>query len=148
MVVQTSYPETFDEGFAGLKAEPFSENQVDTGIASEEIALGACVVFGTGDDVYDLAAVDETPVGVAIYDLSHEKDSDGSYKFAAQDSFPVLSKGRVWMVANAALAAGAAVSWDPATGKVGANGAATTEDFGTIRKASSADGDLVIVELS
>lgn len=148
MVVQTSYPDSFVEGFAGLKAEPFSLNQVDTGIASEQIALGACVVHGSGDDVYDVAAIDETPVGVAIYDLSHEKDADGSYKFAAEDSFPVLSSGRVWMVANAALSVGAAVSWDPATSKVGANGAGTTENFGIIRKASAADGDLVIVELN
>lgn len=149
MVVQLAVTETFDEGFAGLKAEPFSLSQVDTGLATGAVPLGAAVVAGSGRDEFSAAVADGVVSGVAVYDLSHEKDEDGTFSYAEDDSFPVLTQGRVWAVANAAIARGAVLAFDPATGKVGAvSGGVTTLVFATAHFAASGDGVLLVVELT
>lgn len=149
MTVQTSYAEDFALGFKGLKAEPFSLSQVDSGLV-EGAALGLAVAvkYGTAGDQYLAAAADDAVNGVSLFHGSHEKEADGSYSYAVGESFPVMKNGRVWMEAGAALAKGATVGYNPATGKVTAvAGGTTTLAIGKIMKASAADGDLVIVEL-
>jgi hypothetical protein len=149
MVVQVAVTETFDEGFAGLKAEPFSLNQVDTGLATGAVPLGAAVVAGAGRDEFSAAVIDGAVSGVALYDLSHEKNEDGTFSYAEDDSFPVLTQGRVWAVANGVIAKGAVLAYDPATSKVGpVSGGVTTLAFATAHFAASGDGVLLVVQLT
>jgi hypothetical protein len=149
MTVQTTYDQTPAIGFNGMLAEQFSLRQVDSGLA-EGGALGLAVAVkrGTTDNQYVAAAADEAVEGVVIYS-HHEENPGGDFEYPEKSAVPVLSKGRYYGVANAAIAVGAALAYDPATGKVGAVvGTTTTLAFATAKTSAGADGDLLIVEVN
>ena len=146
MSVQTAYPDTPVVGFNGMLAQQFSLRQVDSGLVeTAAIALGRAVSPGTLDGQYIATVPDAAVSGVAIYQGASEF---AVLEYAVGEAFPVLSKGRYWAIANAALAVNAVVAYDPATGKVGAVvGATTTLAFGKAITSSAADADLIIIEV-
>jgi len=80
--------------------------------------------------------------------LYNQVKKDELFGVLPGEAVPVLSKGRYYAVANAALAVGDEIAYDPATGKVGAVvGATTTLSFGVAKTSAGADGDLLIVEV-
>ena len=87
---------------------------------------------GTTDGQYLGAAADAAVYGIAVFaHTPQECPPSGDFVYVQDTQFPVLSKGRYWAIANAALAKSAVVAYDPATKKVGAVvGATTTLAFG------------------
>ena len=151
MSAQTSYSETPAHGFVGMIAEPYGLKQVDSGLVETAagIGLGKALKAGTAAGQFDLCAADDAVLGLSVFDGSKETPADGTFLYAQKDQLPVLTKGRCWATANAAVAIDAAVAFDPATGKVGAvSGGVTTLAFGKAVTASAADGDLIVVEVS
>ena len=147
---QTTYTDTPAIGFSGLLAEPFSLNQIDSGLVEEAagIVLGSCVKPGTDKDQYVPVVADDAVYGMAVFAHTPQENQSGTFTYEDKTQFPVLSKGRAWATANGVLAKSAVVAYDPADGKVGAVvGATTTLAFGVAFTASAADGDLIIVEV-
>lgn len=149
MSVQTTYDQTPAIGFNGMLAEQFSQRQIDTGIVeSGPFALGLAVKRGTTDQQYEACVADDDVEGIALFSHGAEKQTDGTFEYEDEHSFPVLTEGRYYAIANAALAVGAAVAYDPATGKVGAvSGGVTTTAFGVAKTTAAADGDLLIIQI-
>ena len=137
-------------GFEGMLAEQFSLRQIDSGLnaTGDNLGLGRVVKpSGVKDGEYILCVPDDAVTGVVIYSAARENQS-GDFVYADKSAFPVLSKGRYYAVANAALAVGAVIAYDPTTGKVGAVvGATTTLAFGKAITSAAADDDLLIVEV-
>lgn len=147
---QTSYEETPAIGFAGMLAEPFSLQQIDSGLVEDAagLKLGVAVKPGTAKDQYVPCVADDVVTGVVVFAHTPQENQSGDFTYEDKTQFPVLSKGRYWATANAALAKGAAIAFDPATSKVGAVVATTTTlAFGKAITASAADGDLIMVEV-
>jgi len=147
---QTTYEAAPPKGFVGLLAEPFSLNQVDSGLVAGggDLGLGRAVKPGTNDGEYIICAADDAVAGVSIF-AHHNENQSGDMVYKDKQAFPVLSKGRYWATANAAIAIGTEMGWDPATTKVGAVvGTTTTLAFGVAKTSSAADGDLIIVEVN
>ena len=149
MTVQTTYDQTPDIGFNGMLAENFSLRQIDSGLVEGgDIALGVAVKRGTNDNQYEACVADDAVEGIAVFSHHQERVAGAAFVYEEEGQLPVLYKGRYYAIANAALAVGASVAYDPATGKVGAVvGATTTLAFGTAKTSSAADGDLLIIEL-
>ena len=146
--MQLTYSETPEIGFPGLVAQPFSLRQIDSALAEGAIGLGTGVSVGTADGQYIPSVADGTVAGIAVYDGAKENIADAAFVYADKEQFPLLNKGRYYATANAALAIGAVLGYDPATGKVGAVvGATTTLAFGKAVTSAAADGDLLVVEL-
>jgi hypothetical protein len=148
MSVQTTYSADMVKGFKGMLAEQFSMRQVDSGLVeTAAVGLGVALAAGSADGQYVAAAADAAVLGISLYEPTRELASGGSYEYAVKEEMPVLKKGRIWMIANGALAVGAEVAYDPATGKVGAVSAGvTTLAMGVAVSSSSADGDLIVIE--
>ena len=148
MSVQTTYSADMVKGFKGMLAEPFSMRQVDSGLVeTAAVGLGVALTTGTADGQYVAAAADDAVLGISLYEPTRELASGGTYEYAVKEQMPVLKKGRVWMTAGAALAVGAEVAYNPATGKVQAvAGGTTTLAMGLAVTSSSADGDLIVIE--
>lgn len=148
MTVQTSYDQNPAVGFNGLLAESFSLTQIDSRLAEGDIVLGQAIKRGSSDAQAVPCVADDAVDGIAVFSYGKEKEPDGSFKYADKQQLPMLYKGRYWAEANSAIAYGASVAYDPATGKVGAVvGATTTLAFGVAKSTSGGDGDLIIVEL-
>lgn len=147
MSVQTSYSEDMVKGFNGMLAEQFSMRQVDSGLVeTAAIGLGVALAAGSADSQYVAAAADDAVLGISLYEPTREHGA-GSYEYAVKEEMPVLKKGRVWMTAGAALAVGAQVGYNPATGKVQAvAGGVTTLAMGVSVTSAAADGDLIVIE--
>lgn len=148
MTVQTSYEDNPAIAFNGMLAEQFSLRQIESGLVEgSTFLLGQAVKPGTADGQYVAALADDAVAGIVIYSGSSENQSD-DFKYEEKDQIPVLSKGRYYATANAALAIGDVIAFDPVTGKVGlVVGATTTLAFGKAITSSSADGDLLIIEV-
>jgi hypothetical protein len=147
---QTTYEDTPAIGFPGLLAEPFSLNQVDSGLveAPAGIVAGTAVAPGTAEGQYIPAVADGAVYGVTAFAHTPQENQDGNFTYEDKTQFPVLSKGRIWMTANAAIAKGTVLGYDPATGKVGpVVGTVTTLAFATAQTAAAADGDLIMIEV-
>lgn len=147
---QTTYEAAPPKGFLGLLAEPFSLNQVDSGLNAigGDLGLGRAMKPGTNDGEYVLCVADDAVTGITIF-AHHNENQSGAVSYADKQAFPLLSKGRYWAVANAAVAVGDELGWVPADAKVGAVvGATTTLAFGVAKTSSAADGDLIIVEVN
>ena len=148
MVAQTTYEDTPVIGFNGMLAEQFSLRQVDSGLAQGALLLGVAVKPGTADGQYIPCIADDGVTGVVLYEGGTVENQSGDFTYADKAPFPVLSKGRYYAVANAAVAVGAVIAYDPATRKVGAVvGATTTLAFGKAITSAAADADLIIVEV-
>lgn len=148
MSVQTTYSGDMVKGFKGMLAEQFSMRQVDSGLVeTAALGLGVALKEGSADGQYVAAAADDAVLGISLYEPTRELASGGSYEYAVKEQMPVLKKGRVWMVAGAALAVGRAVGFNPSTGKVQAvSGGTTTLAMGVAVTSSGADGDLIVIE--
>lgn len=150
MTVQTTYDQTPAIGFNGMLAEQFSLSQVDSGLVeSGPFTLGLAVKRGSTDNQYVACVADDAVEGAVIFSYHQENQPDGTFVYKDEAAVPVLTKGRYYAVANAAIAVGAAIAYDPATEKVGAVvGATTTLAFATAKTSAGADGDLLIVEVN
>jgi hypothetical protein len=149
MVAQTTYNDTPAVGFNGMLAEQFSLRQVDSGLADSVVALGSPVIASVAGTkvTYGPAEADDDPVAVAIY-ASAKETIDSTFQYEEKEMMPLLRLGRYYAVANAALALGSEVGYDPATGKVGAVSAGvTTTALGKTTTVAAADGDLVIIQI-
>ena len=151
MSAQTTYNQTPAIGFQGMIAENFyGAKQIDSGLVeTAALGLGVALGFGTADNQYVAAAADEAVKGVSIYVSGSEQAADGTVEFAVNSQLPVMKKGRFYAVANAAVAKGASVAFDPATKKWGAVvGGTTTLAGGVAQTSAAADGDLIVVEVN
>lgn len=76
------------------------------------VLIGACDGnTGTGEIGLSTnqVALSTIDYGVAVYDMGQEGDPDSVTTYADEDSLPVLEKGQVWVVVEAAVVPGDAV---------------------------------------
>jgi hypothetical protein len=153
MSTQTTYPDTPAVAYAGLIAEAFSEKQIDTFFAVSPVAdlvAGQATERGAVDgQIKQLASlVNWDGVAVASY-ADQEVPTGGSITYAAKSAVPVMYRGRIWVLASAAVSYGAEVIPGVAadSGKFAA-GAGTGNTKAYARSAAAADGDLLLIELT
>lgn len=150
MSAQTTYNQSPAIGFQGMMSEGFyGVKQIDSGLVeAAAIGLGVALINGTADNQYKEAVADAAAVGVSIYVSGSEQAADGTIEYGVKEQLPVMRKGRFYAVANAAIAKGADVAFDPATKKWGAVvGGTTTLAVGKAIKTAGADGDIFAVEI-
>jgi len=112
MSVQLTYGITPAVAIPGMLAEPFSQRQVDSFIAEDTILAGQAVERGTdpASQVLQLTAA-VAVYGVAISALQdNEVPEGGSITYAAKDSTPIITRGRIWVLSGGAVTVGAEVT--------------------------------------
>jgi len=149
MTAQLTYAQSPAIGFQGMIAENFVVKQIDSGLVeTAALGLGWALSDGTADNQFVKAAADAAPVGVSVHVSGMEQAADGSVTFAVKEALPVMKKGRILVVANAAVAKGADLAFDPATNKWGAVvGGTTTLALGVAHTSAAADGDVIVMEI-
>lgn len=141
-------------GFAGMISQGFnSPKQVDSKLAeTAAVQFGTSVEEGTdaATQVVTLATLANwSGVAIAASNVEVATGAAGSYAVAA--SVPVMTRGRVFVTAGAAVAVGARV--EPATGVGGKFSTVAVPTLGlqmvaVALSAAAADGDLLEIELS
>jgi hypothetical protein len=153
MVVQLTYDQTPAVAYAGMLAEEFSERQVDSYLAVSPVAdlvAGQAVERGADPEAQckQLASlIGWFGVALASYQ-DQEVPGGGSITYVDGSSVPVMYRGRIWVLASAAVTLGAEVIPGVAadSGKFAA-GAGTGNTKAYARSAAGADGDLLLIEL-
>lgn len=112
MPLQTSYGLTQAAGYPGLVANQETKNPI-TRTASASIAFGAPVQRNGSKGCSPLVSGGEF-IGIAI--AQHLITGNGD-TWVQYDNVPLIDEGVVWGLADAAIAVGAAVNWNTATGR-------------------------------
>lgn len=149
--MQLTYRDEPEVASVGLVSEPFSLNQVDSYLADEAIPFGFPVEVSSAPGVGRVGGVSKLAsgecIGVAVASLPQEQaagTADAEYR--AEAALPVLTYGRCWVKASAAIALGAEVV--PAdTGKFSGATATGVNVRMVAKTAADADGDLFMVEI-
>lgn len=151
MSVQTTYDQTPAVAYPGMLAQEFSNRQIDSYLVEgTTIVGGQAVELGTDKEkqVIQLATAANF-YGVALSVYENKEKTNSTIEFADKEMAAIMSEGRVWVQASAAVAVGVEVI--PGTGANSGKWAAGT---GTglrrafARSVAAADGDLLLIELS
>lgn len=145
--VQTTYTTTMRPAIAGMKGDMRPEDIV-TRIAETTIGFGVAAFQGTGDRQVRTANGTAPFVGVTLMDqgvvqLTPPVTPD---QYTATDDVQVMKKGSVWVLASAAVTAGAAAYVIPASGLF-TNVTTANTLVGTFMT-SAANGALVLVSIN
>lgn len=142
--VQTSYSGEHRSAFAGMIAsqEPAI---VISRVAQGAIAFGSAVVQGTADRQVKAPAAGAAFRGVAVTDTAVAPEANDAY--ADGYTAAVLTKGVVWVVAAASVAAGQAAFFDAVTGAISGD-TADTAIPNAIFDSTAAPGGLVKLRLA
>ncbi|MES3042679.1 structural cement protein Gp24 [Sphingomonas faeni] len=111
MPLQTTYPQFQPAGFPGMHMD-MSEWDGTTKTATAAIAFGAPVQRVAGGGCAPLTTGEY--IGIATTRRITGATGDG---FAQYDNVPVANEGKWGALADAAIAEGAAVNWNSATGR-------------------------------
>lgn len=111
MALQTTYPQFQPAGFPGMNMD-MSEWDATTKTATAAIAFGAPVQRVAGDQCAPLTSGEY--IGIARASRITGAVGDG---FAQYDNVPVVNEGAWGATADAAIAEGAALNWNSASGR-------------------------------
>jgi hypothetical protein len=148
---QTSVTQYSAAGFNGL-LDGVNAHNVRSYAAEEAIPVGFPVKLGTTPEKEVLkATAGATAIGFALHDQARVQDSNGLVQYAATETVSVLNDGRMWILTDKAVAAGATANLKTATGTltdaaVAAGIEAFTKMTVTFITATTAAG-LAIVEI-
>ena len=121
---------------------PYVTNQIiDPSYAGAALTSGDAFKYsGTGAFIIPAAALTDNIIGFSTFNI---KDNS----FEANNSVEIAhNTSEMKMIASAAIAAGADLEFDPATGKVATQATGTV--IGKARQAATADGDLITVAIT
>jgi len=96
--MQTSYSQYMDEAIVGTLYD-ISPRTIDSKVAETAIGLGFGLIAGTDPEIQakvPSATFSTGFLGVALLQAK-EQDSDGKVIYAAENTVPVLRKGRAWV---------------------------------------------------
>ncbi len=122
--VQSTYDRYMPVGVAGTFAEMSANNNVDTKQAEGTIAFGIVVSKGEADD--GVVAAGALYVGVSMRDITIVHDTADRYEEG--DNVAVATRGDMWVVAEDAVVAQTAVTYNTTTGALGSSGGTTIVD--------------------
>lgn len=147
MAIQTTYSENIRAGLPGLVVGSFDADDAITGNVETAagIGFGLAVSQGAADKGVIIGGTRLGFLGITIRDVTLE--SDQLDKYAQYQSAGILTRGRIWVTVNEAVAAGDPVHFVAATGvfaKSGGEGPVNGARYVT----SAAQNGLAIVELS
>ena len=152
MSVQLTYEDNPAAGFKGMLAGNFeSPRMMDSALAEGAIKVGNAVEAGAAVGTMKTLAAAANFAGVAVYFAGIEKphnmgDAD-ELEIADKKQLAVMTRGRVWAVASAAIAKGAEVVPSTDASTKFAAGAGTSKVRAVALTAAAADGDLIEIEL-
>ena len=151
--MQNTYLNELAVAVAGMIA-----NQEDGAVISSRQVAGAAIPFGravkrgaTAGSIQSVSAQADVFLGVAVVDHSAKGTpaNNPNAEYAVAEDAAVLLKGLVWVVADAAIAVGAAAYFSQSTNRytstVGTNCPIANGRFET---AAANAGDLVLLRLS
>lgn len=152
MSVQTTYGITPAVAYPGMLAEQFSERQVDSFLAENNIVAGRAVMRGTDPtaQVLQLSTSVDNLYGVAVAAIQdNEVAEGGSITYNAEASVPVMYRGRIWVLSSAAVAVDDQVvpGLDGNSGKWVA-GTSGSKIKAVARTATGGADELLLIELS
>lgn len=142
--VQSTYGRRMPIGVAGTFAEMSASNNVDTKQAEGTIGFGIAVSKGEADD--GVVAAGTLYVGVSVRDITIIHDTADRYEEG--DNVAVATRGDMWVVAEDAVEAQTAVTYNTSTGALGSSGGTviagaywlTSADAGDLAKVRLVDG--------
>lgn len=147
---QTSYAARVARGRAGDVIQD-GRQQIDAYVADENIGFGVAVKLGRDGTLAKLGTAGSATamtnyIGIALRDRTRPPD-DGEYKTGA--NMNVMTKGRVIVQVNGAVAVGDDVTVTDATGELGtAAGSATVTPLARARwLTAAADNGLAVLDL-
>lgn len=149
--MQTTMTQYQPAAMAGVVDGIFFRN-VRSYAAEEAIPVGFPVKLGTNPEKEVLkATAGATAIGFALHDQVREQSSTGVVQYAATETVSVLTQGRLWVMTDDAVVAGAKANLKVATGTltdaaVGAGIEAFTTMSVTFITATTG-ADLAIVEI-
>jgi hypothetical protein len=145
MVAQLTYDADPVLGFKGMKSQNFNQPiQMESRIAEDDILYGNGVEDGTAVGQVLTLATAANFAGVAVF--AHTQESSTGYD--AGKSLPVMTRGRVWVTAGAAVVKDAQVIPDTGASTKFVTGIGATNGIRAICiTAAAADGDLLEIEL-
>ena len=143
MVAQLTYDADPVLGFSGMLSQNFNQpKMVESRIAETAILYGAPVEAGTNPDQVVPLATTTDFAGVAIF--AHTQESSTQYD--AGKSLPMMTSGRVWVIAGGAVAIGAQVTAQ-LDGKFDATGTGASNVKCVALTAAAAEDDIIEIEL-
>lgn len=114
--MQTTISQYGAVGYAGL-LDGTNDHNVRSYAAEEIIAVGYPVKLGTNAEKSVLkATAGATTIGFSLHDHAREQTSAGVVQYAAKDTVSVLTAGRMWMMTDDAVVAGATANLKTASG--------------------------------
>jgi len=143
MVAQLTYDADPVLGFSGMLSQNFNQpKMVESRIAETAVLYGAPVEAGTLPDQVVPLATTTLFAGVAIF--AHTQESSTQYD--AGKSLPMMTSGRVWVIAGGAVAIGAQVTAQ-LDGKFDATGTGASNVKCVALTAAAAEEDIIEIEL-
>lgn len=133
MPLQTSYSQFQPAGYPGLRANMENWNGL-TRVATATIAFGAPGQRSGDGQVAPLASGGEF-LGIAI--AHHVVTSTNADSYGQYDNVPLADEGEIWALADAAIAVGAALNFNTATGRY-----TTAATSGTVIAVPGAEADI------
>lgn len=119
--VQTTYNETMRQAVAGMIADMSPQTIVSRFVeGSAGLAFGAVAVQGTADNQVTKAAAGAAFVGIAVLDPTRITATPPASVDQYQEGHmaSILLQGTIWVTAGAAVKAGDAAYFVPATGVI------------------------------
>lgn len=142
MALQSSYTQFQPAGYPGMSAD-MREWDGGTKTASADIAFGAAVQRNGDNGCSPLTTGEFIGLAKAMHTVTGNGD-----KYVAGDNVPVVDEGNWYVTAGKAIAAGAAVNFDSATGKwTDAAVSGTVRSTPNAEAETAASGDGVIFKL-
>lgn len=114
--MQTTISQYGAAAFEGM-LDGIGPKNVRSYAAAEIIPVGYPVGLGTSPDKEVLkATAGAGVVGFALHDHARVQDSNGAVQYAATETVPVLTQGRMWVMTSDAVVAGATANLTVANG--------------------------------
>lgn len=147
MALQTEYPNRRAKGYPGMLSDTgFFDNDSMT-VETAAVAFGAPVAYGSGDRMCrPMAAGDTRIAGVAIRVQGLAATEAREDEFAVGDTASIMKKGRMFVTASVAVAAGDPVHVVLATGAWTNTGG--LEVAGGVYQTGAAAGELARIRLT
>lgn len=140
--VQSTYGRTMPIGAAGAAATMHGWDADTRQCESEAIGFGLVVSNGEADDGVVLGG--SNFAGVSMRDVTLNHDTADQYEEG--DNVAVMTRGDIWVLAEDAVTAHTAITYNTTTGALGSSGGTTIAD--AIWMTSAAAGGLAIARLS
>lgn len=144
--VQTSYADKMSVAYNGMVADSrFPTEIISREVEDATLAIGIAVIQGTADAQVKIGAAG-VYIGVTIKDVTLPPDATNQDKYLQKQTAAIITRGAVWVVAPATVAAGNPV-YRTAAGVLTPTSAGNTLVANAMFETSGASSDLVRVGL-